>query len=413
MGGPSSRKTGAIEHNEGSYHAESGGVASWPGSLDPLKNRTLGLPLEVGWEEGWRLPGTQVGGRPGTGTSKTQFSGRAPPTSEPPPETRVDNVPSTANIKAAGGSFSQGSGALARMDTATAAQLQQSGATALSVKISPEKNKASLQLDLSKVKAASGKVKAPSSVSPDKQSSDGAGGGGAGGSPGKGALQPNQKPLPQQSLATMTNLLPPRPLGGRNMNMGAPGNNYNPDPKNNKSEGPPSPTSLQSDSSGGSRPGSGSGNRQIRADKVKTAPRGIPLPRPAGLSAGGAQPMRPGSGGSDGRPASDGSSRSSGRSGISRDEAKSLNASKGLKLASFRAGDNGGEGETEYGYDMGVVGTIDPLATRKGPSAQNTGGLPSGGNMGMGTSPSLGAHRVEDQGWLLHLPEPLMQCSGL
>ena len=99
--------------------------------------------------------------------------------------------------------------------------------------------------------------------------------------------------------------------------------------------------------------------------------------------------MRPGSGGSDGRPASDGSSRSSGRSGISRDEAKSLNASKGLKLASFRAGDNGGEGETEYGYDMGVVGTIDPLATRKGPSAQNTGGLPSGGNTGMGTSPSL------------------------
>ena len=84
--------------------------------------------------------------------------------------------------------------------------------------------------------------------------------------------------------------------------------------------------------------------------------------------------MRPGSGGSDGRGAgsdSGHSSRSSGRSGMSREDAKHLNANKALKLASFKGS---GTEDDDEGYDMGIVGGIDPLATRKGPSPENTGG---------------------------------------
>ena len=66
------------------------------------------------------------------------------------------------------------------------------------------------------------------------------------------------------------------------------------------------------------------------------------------------------------------SSRSSGRSGMSREDAKHLNANKAPKLASFKGS---GTEDDDEGYDMGIIGGID-LATRKGPSPENTGGLP-------------------------------------
>jgi hypothetical protein len=361
---------GANEHKDGTYHAaalqesQGSGITGPP----PRPKEKAEDPRFASRKGGRKTGGYQepkLGARPGTGsatnTNKTQFGGRAPP-SVPPRTQDNNNAPSTANIKAAGGSFSQGSGPLPRQDTATTEQL--GAAAALSVKISPDKSKNALQLDLSKVKTASGKVRVPSQ-SPDKATAGGANSGKA------------NKPIPQQSLATMTNLVPARPLGEGNTNTGV-RNNPSSGTKykgGNAYDGPLSPVSIKSGSSG-SRPGSGSGTRvSVNAAKVKTAPRGVPLPRPAGLSATGTAPTRPGSGGSDGRGAgsdSGHSSRSSGRSGISREEAKSLNANKALKLASFRGA---GADDEDEGYDMGVVGAIDPLATRKGPSPENTGGL--------------------------------------
>lgn len=331
---------GAVEHKEDSYHLSAMIDAVSPGGES---NRKLAPPPDAGNNKredarfaartgttrkagGYKAP--TLGARPGTGTgtgsnNAGQFSGRAPP-----PRTQ-DNIPSTTNIKAAGGSFSQGSGPLARQDTAR----EMDGSAALSRKISPEKQKSALQLDLSKVKAAPTSVRPPAMTPAPDAAGD-----------GTGAMSTkNKKPLPQMSLATMTQALP-RPAGN-NMNTAGEAEDINRPPSSGVNN-------------------NGSVPRVVDSSKVAMAPSGIPLPRPGSGS-------RPASGSNSGnsthRSSSNNSSRDSNRSSLSREEAKKLNITKGLTLSSFAK--KGGAGDDDDGYSMDVRGEIDPLGTRQAPSS--------------------------------------------